>query len=854
MDCPRCGDFNSSTVARCVSCGARLRNAKRDDADIATPEPALAAQEPNPAAALPPPRTLASPALAGPAAFGVGVAGTGALVAVLLGRTLPIPSFAFAHTIRDIAAASLAAPALALGALAFLRWIRALCRDAAALSGPDRLRTPDAVTVSFTPLLALLRLPDVLRALAAAVDPNALPASVVVPREDVGYRAASAVTSSALPAPAAPRFQVWFFSWSSTQALVAIVATQLVETEVVALGAGVFAAGSAVLGIEMIGSFDASLIERWRRASAIDGRSETRVSRSEPWGAVGIAATTFLGLLILASLLVAARHVAPTTVALRVLAGGATTVAIAFAARHFARSRGARSIALGCVPALIALCIGEHGPPPSSATSSLLAIIEARDSAWAAEAGDERAATLDAVFEALRLATLGDDFEHAVPRRCLVERYAALGAAGEQVAETRRVPRNLPAREDETRPELEARINGATASLAAHKRYLETLRRTRSELSSCLLGVPPPVDVKPLLDLDEAAITDATEVFRWRIEALSAHQRALLVLRDSFGRWTFSDQDFHFDEKTAFDDWSAANDAYRNARAKENIAERHARERGSPVDRTRTLKASRLGFVTRLVGPESTRAHPIPQSKGIELVRYAAPPGLCWAYVAQSSDRSPRAAVVWAHRSLGEVTSRDFDAMLALARAGLVVMMPTFRGEPGNPGGAEQLYGEVEDALAAADYLASLPTVDPQRMFVAGEDDGGTLALLVAAAARTPLRGAVAIGGDPEGKRALTDTTAAAELAKERFLRAPTSFAPVAPAGAVFVSRSLSEQLAGDVLVDLHAPRVRTSRCAGKRCDGVGLATALAKAFASGAKTIDLPESLVAHDPSATDP
>ena len=115
VDCLRCGDFNSSTVARCGSCGARMRPVKRDGADVAAPAPA--AHEAAPVAAQPPPRALASPAL-----------------------------------IRDVSAPALAAPALGFGALVFLRWVQALCRDAAALSGSDRLRTPDAVTVVFTPL------------------------------------------------------------------------------------------------------------------------------------------------------------------------------------------------------------------------------------------------------------------------------------------------------------------------------------------------------------------------------------------------------------------------------------------------------------------------------------------------------------------------------------------------------------------------------------------------------------------------------------------------------------------------------------------------------------------------------
>jgi dipeptidyl aminopeptidase/acylaminoacyl peptidase len=69
----------------------------------------------------------------------------------------------------------------------------------------------------------------------------------------------------------------------------------------------------------------------------------------------------------------------------------------------------------------------------------------------------------------------------------------------------------------------------------------------------------------------------------------------------------------------------------------------------------------------------------------------------------------------------------------ALWQSGLAVMYPSLRGGNQNPGSKEGFYGEVDDVLAAADWLASQTYVDPQRIYLGGHSTGGTLALLTAA-------------------------------------------------------------------------------------------------------------------------
>lgn len=62
------------------------------------------------------------------------------------------------------------------------------------------------------------------------------------------------------------------------------------------------------------------------------------------------------------------------------------------------------------------------------------------------------------------------------------------------------------------------------------------------------------------------------------------------------------------------------------------------------------------------------------------------------------------------------------------------MMYPALRGGNGNPGQLEGFYGEVDDILAAAEFLAKQEFVDPNRIYLGGHSTGGTLVLLCAAA------------------------------------------------------------------------------------------------------------------------
>lgn len=111
------------------------------------------------------------------------------------------------------------------------------------------------------------------------------------------------------------------------------------------------------------------------------------------------------------------------------------------------------------------------------------------------------------------------------------------------------------------------------------------------------------------------------------------------------------------------------------------------------------------------------------------------------AYVTPDpKDGKRRPAIVWITggdcNSIGDVWSpapaANDQTAAAFRNAGVVMMFPSLRGGNANPGQHEAFYGETQDVIAAADFLAKLDYVDPQRIYLGGHSTGGTLALLTA--------------------------------------------------------------------------------------------------------------------------
>ena len=154
----------------------------------------------------------------------------------------------------------------------------------------------------------------------------------------------------------------------------------------------------------------------------------------------------------------------------------------------------------------------------------------------------------------------------------------------------------------------------------------------------------------------------------------------------------------------------------------------------------------RSGLKSRLIRREKDgEASPKPPANLFQLVRYDSPAGKLAAYVTPAPARAAkRPAIIWLSggfsNGIGETawepaTPDNDQSASAFRKAGIVMMYPSYRGGNDNPGVKEGFFGEVDDVLAAADFLARQPHVDPTRIYLGGHSTGGTLALLVAAAA-----------------------------------------------------------------------------------------------------------------------
>lgn len=155
-----------------------------------------------------------------------------------------------------------------------------------------------------------------------------------------------------------------------------------------------------------------------------------------------------------------------------------------------------------------------------------------------------------------------------------------------------------------------------------------------------------------------------------------------------------------------------------------------------------SLNEARRGFKTVLL-PQKRIMEAVEKSpeKIFRTVKYPSPSGDLTAYLSPSlGDNKRHPAIIWITggdcNSIGDVWSpapRNNDqTAAALRKANIVMMFPSLRGGNANPGIKEGFLREVDDVIAAAEFLKKQPYVDPNRIFLGGHSTGGTLALLVA--------------------------------------------------------------------------------------------------------------------------
>jgi dipeptidyl aminopeptidase/acylaminoacyl peptidase len=155
------------------------------------------------------------------------------------------------------------------------------------------------------------------------------------------------------------------------------------------------------------------------------------------------------------------------------------------------------------------------------------------------------------------------------------------------------------------------------------------------------------------------------------------------------------------------------------------------------------------------------------------------------AYVSPIKEGAKRPAVLWiaggfdwsVEPSSWEPASRSNDqSARAFRDAGIVLMRPSLRGSNENPGKNECFLGEVDDVLAAADYLAKRPDVEPQRIYLGGHSTGGTMVLLVAASTAR-FRAAFAFGPVADPRQYGDDGCLPAQISEAEWMpRSPVTF------------------------------------------------------------------------------
>ena len=157
---------------------------------------------------------------------------------------------------------------------------------------------------------------------------------------------------------------------------------------------------------------------------------------------------------------------------------------------------------------------------------------------------------------------------------------------------------------------------------------------------------------------------------------------------------------------------------------------------------TASLTNARREFKTILI-PQKGEKSPLEKAPAaiFRTIQYSAPGGELHAYLSPApGNKKKHPAIIWITggdcNSIGDVwspASRDNDQTAAPYRkASIVMMFPSLRGGNDNPGVKEGFLGEVDDVLAAGEYLAKQAYVDPQRIYLGGHSTGGTMALLVA--------------------------------------------------------------------------------------------------------------------------
>lgn len=192
----------------------------------------------------------------------------------------------------------------------------------------------------------------------------------------------------------------------------------------------------------------------------------------------------------------------------------------------------------------------------------------------------------------------------------------------------------------------------------------------------------------------------------------------------------------------------------------------------------KTFEETRKDFETNL-----TRRVEAPQEfdntapDQVKVVEYESGDKKLMAWLVLPDREPPYPAVIFAHDGFA-LSRADYTNAVPFVSHGFAVLIPSWRGENSNPGDFEMCYGEVDDLVAAIDYMASRKKIDKGSIFAAGQGVGATTVML-AAELSPHLRKAAACGGRPdmfEAGEAYEHAPFDQRNAEERLMRSPQQF------------------------------------------------------------------------------
>ncbi|MDL2322292.1 alpha/beta fold hydrolase, partial [Desulfosarcina sp. OttesenSCG-928-B08] len=117
-----------------------------------------------------------------------------------------------------------------------------------------------------------------------------------------------------------------------------------------------------------------------------------------------------------------------------------------------------------------------------------------------------------------------------------------------------------------------------------------------------------------------------------------------------------------------------------------------------------------------------------------------------WVYIPNDEDTKPHPALLFCHGGFS-ADIWEIECGGPFLDAGYVVFLPVWRGENGNPGNFELMFGEVDDAVNALKWLSKQPFVDPDQIYMFGHSIGGGISAMVSLMDDVPLRHCGSSGG-----------------------------------------------------------------------------------------------------------